>query len=60
MQSVWVNGDAEDIIKIPLSQSSGYLEYGGDVYGNATKDPVVYQAFDGSAKCAMSTRHRRH
>ncbi|OIW24688.1 L-ascorbate oxidase [Coniochaeta ligniaria NRRL 30616] len=60
MQSVWVNGDAADIMTIPLSQSSGYLEYGGDVYGNSTKDPVVYQAFDGSAQCATSTRHRRH
>lgn len=57
---MWVNGDAADIMTIPLAQSSGYLEYGGDVYGNATNDPVVYQAFDGSAQCATTKRRRRH
>ncbi|KAB5542819.1 Cupredoxin [Coniochaeta sp. 2T2.1] len=59
MQSVWVNGDADEIMTIPLSQSSGYLEYGGDVYGNSTNDPVVYQAFDGSAQCATTSKRRR-
>lgn len=58
MQSVWVNGDAADIMTIPLSQSTGYLVYGGDVYGNSTNDPSVYQSFDGSSQCPGSTRRR--
>lgn len=58
MQSVWVNGNAEDIMQIPLSQSQGYLTYGGDVYGNSTNDPTVYQAFDGSAQCPTMGRKR--
>jgi L-ascorbate oxidase len=59
MQSVWVNGDADDIMQIPLAQSQGYLDYGGDVWGNDTYDPVVYQNYDGSSQCSSMNRKRR-
>lgn len=41
MQTVWVFGDAEDVMKLPKPEVEGYLTYGGDVVGNATHDPVV-------------------
>jgi L-ascorbate oxidase len=42
MQTVWSFGDAVDITsKWPEPYVSGYLQYGGDAYGNATFDPLV-------------------
>lgn len=41
MQTVWVHGDAEDILTVPKPQVEGYLNYGGDVYGNGSHSPQV-------------------
>lgn len=48
MQTVWAVGTAEQIQDIPTDLSAGYLTFGGDVYGNATHSPQVYEAFDHS------------
>jgi L-ascorbate oxidase len=46
MQTVWSFGDANDIIgQGPEPYVSGYLQYGGSAYGNATYDPLVNQYF---------------
>ncbi|KAK4165632.1 putative L-ascorbate oxidase [Cladorrhinum sp. PSN259] len=60
MQSVWVMGDADQIQKIPLTASVGYFSYGGNVYGNVTHSPTVYQYFDGSDKCGADARSESH
>lgn len=39
MQTVWVTGDAADILKAPRPMVEGYLAFGGSVMGNATHDP---------------------
>ncbi len=41
MSTVWVFGDAADLLALPPPDVAGYLVYGGDVYGNATHDPAV-------------------
>ncbi|KAK5998734.1 Laccase-like multicopper oxidase 1 [Cladobotryum mycophilum] len=41
MQTVWVFGDRDDIMKVGAPAVSGYLEYGGNVNGNATHAPEV-------------------
>ena len=41
MQSVWLFGDAEDILKVPKPMVEGYLIYGGGAYGNVTHDACV-------------------
>ncbi|UNI15593.1 L-ascorbate oxidase [Purpureocillium takamizusanense] len=41
MQTVWVHGDAEDLMRVGRVDVEGYLEYGGDVYGNASHAPRV-------------------
>ncbi|KAI0475561.1 L-ascorbate oxidase [Xylariaceae sp. FL0804] len=47
MQTVWVFGDAAAMInKIPQPYIAGYLQYGGDAYGNDTYDPLVLSWFD--------------
>ncbi|KAI0379352.1 putative multicopper oxidase [Hypomontagnella monticulosa] len=46
MQTVWVFGDALTILReIPPPYISGYLEYGGDAYGNDTYDPLVLEYY---------------
>lgn len=51
MQTVWSFGDAADILgRFPDPYVSGYLDYGGDAYGNATFDPVVNQYFPQNPK----------
>ncbi|OTA98175.1 putative multicopper oxidase [Hypoxylon sp. CI-4A] len=46
MQTVWVFGDALSIIQeIPPPYVSGYLEYGGNAYGNETYDPLVLEYY---------------
>lgn len=52
MQTVWVFGNAEDIMKLPPTDVSGYLVYGGDVYGNASHAPQVvhFNEVDASRK----------
>ncbi|KAI9799802.1 MAG: hypothetical protein M1825_004362 [Sarcosagium campestre] len=37
MQTMWVVGNASDILKVPRPMVEGYLTYGGDVMGNATR-----------------------
>lgn len=39
MQTVWVTGDAQDILQVPKPMVDGYLTFGGSVMGNATHDP---------------------
>lgn len=43
MQTVWVFGNASSILaKFPAPPYiNGYLDYGGDAYGNDTYDPLV-------------------
>lgn len=48
MQSVWVAGEAEDIMELPPSVSAGYYTYGGSVMGNATNPPEVYEYYSGN------------
>ncbi|KAM0524767.1 hypothetical protein ACHAPE_000868 [Trichoderma viride] len=46
MQTVWVFGDAQDIMKAKYPDVSGYLEYEGSVNGNATHAPEVVHFFE--------------
>lgn len=41
MQTVWVHGNADDIMKLGKPNVEGYLTYGGNVNGNATYAPEV-------------------
>lgn len=51
MQSVWSFGDAADILgRFPDPYVSGYLEFGGDAYGNTTFDPIVNRYFPENPK----------
>jgi hypothetical protein len=51
MESLWVVGDADDIVSIPLDASQNYFTYGGSVYGNEVRAPEVYHYFDDENKC---------
>jgi L-ascorbate oxidase len=48
MQTVWVMGNEDEIMKVPYEHILGYLEYGGSVNGNDTHDPHVVH-FKGGA-----------
>ena len=41
MQTVWVFGDAEQVLALPKADVEGYLTYGGNVYGNSSHAPDV-------------------
>jgi L-ascorbate oxidase len=41
MQSVWVMGDYEDIVRSDVPDVSGYFTFGGSVYGNDSYAPWV-------------------
>lgn len=41
MQTVWVMGTEDEIMRVPIEHILGYLEYGGSVNGNETHDPHV-------------------
>lgn len=41
MQTVWIFGDAKDIMALPRPEVSGYLTYGGSAYGNSSHAPQV-------------------
>lgn len=41
MQTVWVFGDAEQVMALPKADVEGYLTYGGDAYGNSSHAPDV-------------------
>ncbi|KAK4145622.1 Laccase-like multicopper oxidase 1 [Dichotomopilus funicola] len=53
METIWVVGDAEDIVTIPMTVSRNYFVYGGSVYGNDTHAPEVYHYFDGTNNSAF-------
>lgn len=36
MQTVWVFGDAKEVMTLPKPEVSGYLTYGGSAYGNSS------------------------
>ena len=46
MQTVWVMGNASQITRNAEPYVQGYLSFGGDAYGNASYDPLVYHHFD--------------
>jgi L-ascorbate oxidase len=46
MQTVWTMGDLEHILAIPHAQAAGYLQYGGDAYGNSTFYPSYVHQWD--------------
>ncbi|EMD95488.1 hypothetical protein COCHEDRAFT_1088590 [Bipolaris maydis C5] len=46
MQSAWVFGDYKDIAMIPYKGAEGYLNYGGNAYGDSNSPPVAYHYFD--------------
>lgn len=41
MQTVWVFGDAREIMTLGKPEVSGYLTYGGNAYGNSSHAPEV-------------------
>ncbi|KAI0161988.1 Cupredoxin [Xylariaceae sp. FL1272] len=41
MQTVFIFGDMKDIVNVDVPEVSGYLEYGGNVYGNSTHAPTM-------------------
>ncbi|KJZ74145.1 hypothetical protein HIM_06376 [Hirsutella minnesotensis 3608] len=41
LQTVWVHGDADQLLKVGRPDVDGYLTYGGDAYGNITHTPRV-------------------
>ncbi|KAK4126927.1 multicopper oxidase [Parathielavia appendiculata] len=51
MQTVWVVGDAAQVMTVPVTVSKNYLSYGGDVYGNDTHTPPFFYYFDADDKC---------
>ncbi len=50
MQTVWVFGDAEEVMALPKVEVEGYLTYGGSAYGNASHAPdvVEFSELDGT------------
>ncbi|RFU72775.1 l-ascorbate oxidase [Trichoderma arundinaceum] len=46
MQTVWVFGDAGDILKAKYPDVTGYLVYGGNVNGNATHHAEAIHYYD--------------
>lgn len=59
MQSVWVIGNASEILKIPPPYIRGYLDYGGSAYGNRTHNPVCVQQFGPENSCPAAPPHAR-
>lgn len=41
MQTVWVHGEADDLLRVGRPDVEGYLKYGGDAYGNVSHAPRV-------------------
>jgi L-ascorbate oxidase len=39
MQTVWVFGNATEILNVPVEYAEGYMTYGGSANGNETHDP---------------------
>ena len=51
MQTVWVIGNASEIVGKGLEESTGYLDYGGSVYGNDTYAPNVTHFWEDGQCC---------
>lgn len=61
MQSIWVVGNADEIVTIPNDMSQGYFVYGGNAYGNETYDPDIYHHFDDEEdKCAAAWQNGQY
>lgn len=56
MQTVWVIGDVDQIVQLPLPVSRDYFAFAGNMYGNATYAPMVNHFFDGARKCDAASR----
>ena len=41
MQTVWIFGDAKEVMALPKVEVGGYLSYGGGAYGNSSHAPDV-------------------
>lgn len=48
MSTAWIVGNYSQLIDLwpKPPYISGYLDYGGDAYGNATYDPRVFHFFE--------------
>jgi hypothetical protein len=45
MQTVWVMGDYEQVARIPHYDAAGYLQFGGNAYGNESFAPSYVHQF---------------
>ena len=48
MQTAWIMGELEEIIRVPLKDARAYLDFGGGAFGNDTYAPMVNHYFDGA------------
>jgi hypothetical protein len=46
MQTVWVMGDYEQMVRIPHYDADGHLQFGGNVYGKKSFAPSYVHQFD--------------
>lgn len=49
MQTAWIMGDLDEILRVPLHDARAYLDFGGGAFGNATYAPMVNHFFDGAS-----------
>lgn len=56
MQQVWVVGTTDEIMQVPLTAARGYFVYGGNVLGNVTHQPQVFNYFGKNSVPACSAR----
>jgi hypothetical protein len=61
MNTVWSFGDAVNIAgQYPEPYVSGYLEYGGSAYGNASYDPLVNHFFADNGRDSKTCHNWQH
>ncbi|KAK9311319.1 Cupredoxin [Lipomyces starkeyi] len=46
MQTVWVFGDRNDVLRLGYPAVKGYLSYGGEAYGNSSRWPTCVHYWD--------------
>ncbi|KAK9243144.1 Cupredoxin [Lipomyces tetrasporus] len=46
MQTVWVFGDRDDVLRLGTPSVQGYLSYGGAAYGNSSRWPTCVHYWD--------------
>lgn len=46
MQTIWVMGNSQQVLKLPAPEVQGYLTYGGNVVGNESHHPTVVHFYD--------------